>query len=70
MEWVVMTNSGIGVSLDNTCWRDAMSELALAASKVQESFMRGGIKRARQKAESKKEERENTPEDISESIMP
>ena len=70
MGWVVIINSGIGGSLDNTCWRDAMSEPALAASKVQESFVRGGMKRARRKAESEMEVRENTPEEISESAMP
>jgi hypothetical protein len=43
---------GIGGSLDNTRWRDHMSDWADAGSKVHENFvtLREGIKLARRKA--------------------
>jgi hypothetical protein len=37
---------------------------------VQESFVRGGMKRAIRKAWSEMEDRENIPEPISERVMP
>lgn len=70
--YVMTLNSGIGGSLDNTRWRDRMSDWAVAGSKVHESFviLREGMKMARQKAGSDRDESENIPEAICESVMP
>lgn len=62
MQVVVMVNSGMGGSLDNTCRRDVISRMAVATSKVQERFVMGGRVRARPKAVSERVDKENIPE--------
>jgi hypothetical protein len=70
--YVVMFNSEIRGSLDNTRWRDRMSECAVATSKEQESFviLREGMKRARRKAGSERDDSKNIPDEICERVMP
>jgi hypothetical protein len=69
---VVIFNSGIFGSLNNTRWRDRISDRAVTASKEQESLaiLREGMKIARRKAGSDREDSENIPEAICERGMP
>src|ERR1700691_3623338 len=59
--YVVILNSGMGGSSDNTCWRDRMSDWADAGSKEHGSFviLREGMKMARRKAGVERDERED-----------
>ena len=70
--YVMILNSGIGGSLDNTRWRDRMSDWAVETSKEQQSLvtLREGTKMARRKARSDREDSESTPEANCESVMP
>ena len=55
-------NSGIGGNLDNTRWRVRMSDGAVETSKTQESLvtLRKGMKMARRKAGSDREDGEHS----------
>ena len=66
----VMVNSGIGGRLDNRRWRNVISVRKVALSKMQESFLIGGMKRARWKAKREKEDMVNIPNEVSERVMP
>lgn len=69
---VMILNSGIGGSLDKTRLRLRMSDWAVETSKTQESLLtlRDGMKVARRKAGSDREDTKNTPEVNCERVMP
>jgi hypothetical protein len=70
--YLVILSSVIGGNLVNARRRDCISVLAVAESKVHESFvtLREGVKMAKQNAGSDRDESENIPEAICEKVMP